>query len=94
MATVVNFPRCIVSTSSTFVFVVDKVIIAHDSLKRFINAKCAGSYASITKVDFEVLDQFMIKPLGVYGSKVEIVRLLRSLNAVNEDMCVNFSSSF
>ena len=32
----------------------------------------------------------MIKPLGVYGSKVEIIRLLRSLNAVNEDMCVNY----
>ena len=32
----------------------------------------------------------MIKPLGVYGPKVEIVRFLRSLNAVNEDMCVNF----
>ena len=31
----------------------------------------------------------MIKPLGMYGSKVEIVRLLRSLNAVNEDMYVN-----
>jgi hypothetical protein len=32
----------------------------------------------------------MIKPLGVYGSKVEIVRFLRSFNAVNEDMCVKF----
>ena len=31
----------------------------------------------------------MIKPLGIYGSKVEIVRLLRSLNAVNADMCVD-----
>jgi hypothetical protein len=30
----------------------------------------------------------MIKPIGVYGSKSEIVRLLRSLNGVNEDMCV------
>ncbi|KAH9991344.1 hypothetical protein BJV77DRAFT_1068323 [Russula vinacea] len=65
---------------------VDKVIIAQDSLKRFINAICPGSYASLTKVDFKALDQFMIKPLGMYGSKVEIVRLLRSLNAVNEDI--------
>ncbi len=32
----------------------------------------------------------MIKPLGIYGSKPEIVRLLRSLNAVNEDVCVIF----
>lgn len=71
-------------------FVVDKVIIAHDSLERFINAKCTGSYTSITKVNFEALDQFMIKPLGVYGSKVEIVRLFQSLNLVDEDVCVNF----
>ena len=30
----------------------------------------------------------MIKPLGVYGSKDEIVRLLRSIDAVDEKMCV------
>jgi len=72
------------------VIVVDKVIIAQDSLKRFINTICPESYASLTKVDFKTLDHFMIKPLGIYGSKVEIVRFLRSLNAVNEDMCVDF----
>lgn len=65
---------------------VDKVIIAQDSLKCFINTICPGSYASLTKVDFKALDRFMIKPLGIYGSKVEIVRFLRSLNAVNEDI--------
>jgi hypothetical protein len=65
---------------------VEKVIIAQDSLKRFVNGICSGSYASVTKVDFKALDKFVIKPLGVYGSKVEIVRLLRSLNAVNEDI--------
>jgi hypothetical protein len=32
----------------------------------------------------------MIKPLGIYGSKDEIVRLLRTLNAVDEEMCVTF----
>ena len=30
----------------------------------------------------------MIKPLGVYGSKDEIVRLLRSIDVVDEKMCV------
>jgi hypothetical protein len=68
--------------------VVDKVIIAQDSLKRFVNTICPGSYVSITKVDFKALDKYIIKPLGIYGSKFEIVRLLRSLNAVNDDMCV------
>lgn len=30
----------------------------------------------------------MIKPIGVYGSKTEIVRFLRCLNIVSEDMYV------
>ncbi len=47
---------------------------------------CPGSYASITKVDFRTLDRLMIKPLGVYGSKYEIVRMLRSIGVVDDDM--------
>jgi hypothetical protein len=35
-----------------------------------------GAYASITRVDFKTLDRLAIRPLGVYGSKDEIVRLL------------------
>jgi hypothetical protein len=70
--------------------IVDKVVIAQDSLQRFINAISPGAYASITKVDFKVLDRFMIKPLGVYGSKHEIVKLLRSIGAVDDDTQVPF----
>jgi hypothetical protein len=44
-----------------------------------------GAYASITRVDFKTLDQLAIKPLGVYGSKNEIVRLLQSIGAVDEN---------
>ncbi|KAH9963060.1 hypothetical protein BJV74DRAFT_880022 [Russula compacta] len=58
---------------------VDKVVIAQDSLQRFINDMSPGAYASIRKVDFKSLDQLAIKPLGVYGSKDEIVRLLRTI---------------
>jgi hypothetical protein len=65
--------------------IVDKVIISQDSLQRFINAVSPGAYTSITKVDFKALDQFMIKPLGVYGSKHEIVRLLRSIDVVDDN---------
>ncbi|KAI9453845.1 hypothetical protein BJY52DRAFT_1225384 [Lactarius psammicola] len=50
----------------------EKVIIAQESLERFVNTMCPGSFASITKVDFRTLDRLMIKPLGVYGSKHEI----------------------
>ncbi len=86
------FPDALLGPSTKLsVIVVDKVIIAQDSLKRFINTICPGSHASVTKVDFKALDKFMIKPLGIYGSKAEIVRLLRSLNAVNEVMYVYFS---
>jgi hypothetical protein len=44
-----------------------------------------GAYASITRVDYKTLDRLGIKPLGVYGSKDEIVRLLRSIGAVDEN---------
>ncbi|KAI0250890.1 CHAT domain-containing protein [Lactifluus subvellereus] len=65
---------------------VDKIVIAQDSLQRFINAVSPGTYASITKVNFKALDQFVIKPLGVYGSKSEIVRLLQSMGAIDENV--------
>ncbi|KAN0136209.1 hypothetical protein V8E53_006069 [Lactarius tabidus] len=65
---------------------VDKVIIARESLERFVNARCPGAYASITKVDFKTLDQLVIKPLGIYGSKREIVRLLQTIGAVGDEI--------
>jgi hypothetical protein len=64
---------------------VDKVVIAQDSLQRFVNAMSPGAYASVTKVDFKTLDRLMIKPLGVYGSKDVIVRLLTSIGAIDEE---------
>ncbi|KAI9443933.1 hypothetical protein H4582DRAFT_2125919, partial [Lactarius indigo] len=65
---------------------VDKIVIAQEPLQRFINAMSPGAYASITKVDFKTLDQLSIKPIGIYGCKDEIVRLLQSLGAVNEEL--------
>jgi len=70
--------------------VVDEIIIAQDPLKRFINTIRPGAYAPITEVDFKALDNFIIRLVGIHGSKVEIVRLLRALNAVGEDLCVNY----
>jgi hypothetical protein len=49
-----------------------------------------GEYLSVTKVDFKTLDRFSIKPLGIYGCKDEIVRLLQSIGAVDEKLCVVF----
>jgi hypothetical protein len=63
---------------------VDKIIIAQDSLKRFLNEVSPGAYMSLTKVDFKVLDKFQVKPIGIYGSKEEIVRFLVSVAVVDD----------
>ncbi|KAK0217804.1 hypothetical protein IW262DRAFT_1093615 [Armillaria fumosa] len=66
---------------------VDKIIIAQDSLKQFANDRSPGAYVSLTKVDFNVLDQFAVKPVGVYGSKEEIVPFISSLTVVEPSLC-------
>ncbi|KAF8548149.1 hypothetical protein OG21DRAFT_1501183 [Imleria badia] len=63
---------------------VDKIIIAQDSLEAFLNCVCPGAYVSMTKVDFKALDDYVIKPVGIYGSKEEIVRFLLELAAIDE----------
>ncbi|KAI9573409.1 hypothetical protein HD554DRAFT_2055827 [Boletus coccyginus] len=63
---------------------VDKIIIAQDSLKRFLNEISPGAYMSLTKVDFKVLDKFQVKPIGIYGSKDEIVRFLVSVAVIDD----------
>ncbi|KAF8548559.1 hypothetical protein OG21DRAFT_1422875 [Imleria badia] len=63
---------------------VDKIIISQNSLKSFINGVCPNAYLSMTKVNFKALDDYVIKPVGVYGSKQEIVRFLLKLAAIDE----------
>ncbi|KAF9231472.1 hypothetical protein BU15DRAFT_68308 [Melanogaster broomeanus] len=65
---------------------VEKVIIAQDSLRDFVNNICPGVYVSMTKVNFKTLDQYIVKPIGVYGSKDEIVRFLLSIGRVDDNM--------
>ncbi|KAH7910222.1 hypothetical protein BJ138DRAFT_1127056 [Hygrophoropsis aurantiaca] len=65
---------------------VDKIIIAQDSLQAFINTVSPGAYISLTKVDFKALDRLLVKPVGLYGSKEEIVRFLFSIKVVNESI--------
>ncbi|KAH8977864.1 hypothetical protein EDB86DRAFT_3157238 [Lactarius hatsudake] len=64
---------------------VDKIIIAQESLQEFINALSPGAYSSITKVNFKILDNVFLKPFGIYGSKEEIARFLREINAVDDN---------
>ena len=67
---------------------VDKIVIAQESLQEFINALSPGAYSSITKVNFKMLDNVVLKPFGVYGSKEEIVRFLGGIKAVDDKMYV------
>ncbi|KAI0314894.1 hypothetical protein OF83DRAFT_1134774 [Amylostereum chailletii] len=65
---------------------VDKIVIDQDSVKEFINALHPGAYSSLTKINFKILDQYVIKPIGVYGSKEEIVRFLSSTGAIDDEV--------
>jgi hypothetical protein len=73
-------------------FIVDKIVIAQQSLQAFIDTLSPGAYASITKINFKKLDNRPLKPLGVYGSKEEIVRFLREMHAVDDNTCVLLSN--
>ena len=67
---------------------VDKIVIAQESLREFINALSPGAYSSITKVNFKILDDLVLKPFGVYGSKEEIVKFLGGIKAVDDNSYV------
>ncbi|KAI6027006.1 hypothetical protein EDC04DRAFT_213613 [Pisolithus marmoratus] len=71
---------------------VDKIIISQNSLKEFINTISPGAYASMTKVNFKMLDQSTIKPVGIYGSKEEIVRFLLKLRVADDTMATHLLS--
>ncbi|KAJ7066394.1 hypothetical protein C8F01DRAFT_1123111 [Mycena amicta] len=64
---------------------VDKIIIAQESLKELINELSPGAYASLTKVNFKALDTVLVKPLGIYGSQSEIVDFLASSGAIDHE---------
>ena len=69
-------------------------MIAQESLQAFINALSPGAYSSITKVNFKILDDLLLKPIGVYGSKEEIVRFLREMGVRRcRNVCLSFDIS-
>ena len=70
---------------------VDKIVISEAPFQEFINAICPGAYSSVTRVNFKALDELGIKPIGIYGDKQQIVRLLSQLRVVDEIMLVALS---
>ncbi|KIJ14073.1 hypothetical protein PAXINDRAFT_100399 [Paxillus involutus ATCC 200175] len=65
---------------------VEKVIIDQNSLRDFVNAVCPGAYVSLTKVNFKSLDQYIVKPIGIYGSKEKIVKFLYSIDRIDDNL--------
>lgn len=82
-----------ISAELTDLRIVDKIIIAQESFGRFMNDLCPGAYQSLTHVNFNALDQFNVKPFGIYGSKSEIVRYLQDLELIDGNMYVILLSS-
>jgi len=72
---------------------VDKIIIAQDSMKCFLNEISPNAYMSLTKVDFKALDKFQVKPIGIYGSKEEIVRFLVSVAVIDDTISAKLITS-
>ena len=68
---------------------VDKIVIDQESLQAFINALSPGAYSSITRVNFKILDDCLLKPIGVYGSREEIVRFFLKMGAIDDETCVS-----
>ncbi|EIW81351.1 hypothetical protein CONPUDRAFT_82336 [Coniophora puteana RWD-64-598 SS2] len=65
---------------------VDKIIISQDTLQAFANDVQPGSFTSLTKVDFKLLDNVLVKPLGIYGDKRAIAEYLERVGAVGNDI--------
>lgn len=75
-------------------FLVDKVIIAQNSLRKFIDSLYPGAYVSFTRINFKILDNLSVKPIGVYGSKEAIIKLLYSVGAVDRTMSVSVVNGY
>lgn len=70
--------------------IVDKVLIAQESLGSLLNTLLPGSYRHVTRIDLNSLDSKSIKTVGIYGSKSEIARFLLEMRAVDADTCAVF----
>jgi hypothetical protein len=73
---------------NSIISAVDKVVIAQESFSRLINTISPGAYTSMTKISFTDLDKSRLRPTGVYGSRDELVKLMRTLGAVNDELFV------
>ncbi|KAH9039435.1 hypothetical protein EDB83DRAFT_2524354 [Lactarius deliciosus] len=64
---------------------VDKIIIAQQSLQEFINLNALSPGAYFSVVNSKMLDDVVLKPFGIYDSKEEIVRFLCEIKALDNN---------
>ncbi|KAG8920752.1 hypothetical protein FRC02_000711 [Tulasnella sp. 418] len=64
---------------------VDKTLIAQESLAGLMNRLAPRSYASLTKINFASLDNVTIQPLGIYGDKAAIVDFLYRVAGLDDE---------
>lgn len=64
---------------------INKVVIDTKSIECFANQVEQNSYISITKVNFRALDNYTIKPRGVYGSLTSLVSFLEDLGRIDQE---------
>ncbi|CUA71759.1 Cadherin-23 [Rhizoctonia solani] len=65
--------------------IVEKIVIDQQSLSKFINLLQPGSYKSVSNIDFNALDELSIKPIGVYGSQMEVFKYLVTMGCLDDD---------
>ncbi|CUA67523.1 hypothetical protein RSOLAG22IIIB_13424 [Rhizoctonia solani] len=65
--------------------IVEKIVIDQQSLSKFINLLQPGSYKSVSNIDFKALDELSIKPIGVYGSQMEIFKYLVAVGCLDHN---------
>ncbi|VDC04820.1 unnamed protein product [Peniophora sp. CBMAI 1063] len=65
---------------------VDKIIIFQEGVQEFVEDIYPGAYTSMTRIDFKALDNLLLKPIGIYGSKHELVRFLGTLGSIDDEI--------
>jgi hypothetical protein len=72
----------------SFALSVDKMVIS-PRIRGLVETLSPGAFRHLTDIDLEALDQVIVKPLGIYGSKSEIVRYLKSYGAISDEVYVS-----
>ncbi|KAJ3115004.1 hypothetical protein HDU96_001355 [Phlyctochytrium bullatum] len=68
---------------------VDKIIIAQESIRRLCNRMAKSSFQAISKIDFDALAKVDVHFAGVYGNREPLAKLLLHLNAITQETFEN-----